>query len=278
MAVLCGWASQSENGSVTGKAGDQTGKEVKTGNWYDFGQTEVFRWKDRNKAVLFASIIKYWCNNKNVGYDQPDRTSLGAWCKKHKWSYKVDTPVETDCSRMEGDGVNCTMKKEVIKIGETFYTGNLGEKLMATGLFIKLTASKYIDDDDYLMTGDIINNPARHVITALENGSKASTSKTSTSSKTTKKKSIATVAQEVIDGDWGTGETRKKKLKDAGYDYAEVQKKVNELLKPKNNNLMTIARQVIRGDWGNGAVRMKRLKAAGYDPEEVQKIVNKLEK
>ena len=276
MAVLCGWASQDERAKASGgKAGDQTGKEVKTGNWYDFGQTEVFRWKDRNKAVLYASIIKYWCNDSDVGYDQNGRTTLGAWCKKHKWSYKVNEKVETDCSRMVADGINCTMKKEVIKIGETFYTGNLGEKLMATGLFTKLTASKYVDDDDYLMTGDIINNPARHVITALANGSKVSTVNKTT---TTKKKSVATIAQEVIDGKWGNGETRKKKLKDAGYDYAAVQKKVDELLKPKKNNLTTIAKEVIRGDWGNGAVRIKRLKAAGYDPVEVQKVVNKLEK
>ena len=29
MAVLCGWASQSEKRTVNGRKGDQTGKEVK---------------------------------------------------------------------------------------------------------------------------------------------------------------------------------------------------------------------------------------------------------
>lgn len=43
-------------------------------------------------------------------------------------------------------------------------------------------------------------------------------------------KSITEVAKEVIAGKWGNGETRKQKLKAAGYDYAAVQKKVNELL------------------------------------------------
>lgn len=46
-----------------------------------------------------------------------------------------------------------------------------------------------------------------------------------------KKKSITDIAREVINGKWGNGEERKKKLEKAGYNYKEVQKKVNELLK-----------------------------------------------
>lgn len=47
---------------------------------------------------------------------------------------------------------------------------------------------------------------------------------------TTKKKTVSQIAKEVINGDWGNGDARKKKLEAAGYDYAAVQKKVNELL------------------------------------------------
>lgn len=47
----------------------------------------------------------------------------------------------------------------------------------------------------------------------------------------TAKKSVDTIAREVIRGDWGNGDERKKKLTAAGYDYSAVQKKVNELLK-----------------------------------------------
>ena len=46
----------------------------------------------------------------------------------------------------------------------------------------------------------------------------------------TTKKSVETIAKEVIDGKWGNGEDRKKALTKAGYDYDAVQKKVNELL------------------------------------------------
>ncbi|MDD6708531.1 MAG: Lyzozyme M1 (1,4-beta-N-acetylmuramidase), partial [Ruminococcus sp.] len=47
----------------------------------------------------------------------------------------------------------------------------------------------------------------------------------------TKKKSIDTIAREVINGKWGNGADRKKRLLSAGYDYNAVQKRVNELLR-----------------------------------------------
>ena len=44
-------------------------------------------------------------------------------------------------------------------------------------------------------------------------------------------KSVEELAREVINGKWGNGTVRKQKLTAAGYDYAAVQKKVNELLR-----------------------------------------------
>ena len=45
------------------------------------------------------------------------------------------------------------------------------------------------------------------------------------------KKSVDEVAREVIQGKWSNGAERKKRLTDAGYDYNEVQKRVNALMK-----------------------------------------------
>lgn len=53
---------------------------------------------------------------------------------------------------------------------------------------------------------------------------------------TTPKKPVAdinAVARAVIAGKYGSGEVRKRNLENAGYDYAEVQKRVNEILKGK---------------------------------------------
>ena len=44
------------------------------------------------------------------------------------------------------------------------------------------------------------------------------------------KKSVTDIAREVIQGNWGNGAERKKRLTEAGYDYDAVQKKVNEIL------------------------------------------------
>lgn len=94
------------------------------------------------------------------------------------------------------------------------------------------------------------------------------------------KKSIDEVAKEVIAGKWGSGDARKSALKNAGYDYSEVQNKVNALLSgtPTKKTITEIAREVIAGKWGSGIIRKVKLKAAGYDYAAVQKKVNELMK
>lgn len=60
---------------------------------------------------------------------------------------------------------------------------------------------------------------------------KAETAQATASATGTAKKSVDKIAREVIQGKWGNGEDRKKRLKAAGYDYATIQKRVNELFK-----------------------------------------------
>lgn len=94
---------------------------------------------------------------------------------------------------------------------------------------------------------------------------------------TTSKKSVAEIAQEVIDGKWGNGQDRKNRLTAAGYNYDEVQNYVNKLLSaPKKKSIDEVAREVIAGKWGNGQDRKNRLTAAGYDYDAVQKKVNEI--
>ena len=94
----------------------------------------------------------------------------------------------------------------------------------------------------------------------------------------TGKKSVEEVAKEVLAGKWGNGEERKNRLKTAGYDYAAVQAKVNQLAKGTSNqkSIDAVAGEVIQGKWGNGADRKKRITSAGYDYSAVQKRVNEL--
>lgn len=46
-----------------------------------------------------------------------------------------------------------------------------------------------------------------------------------------KGKKVDDIAKEVILGLWGNGEARRKALTDAGYDYKEIQNRVNEMLR-----------------------------------------------
>ena len=67
----------------------------------------------------------------------------------------------------------------------------------------------------------------------------------------TPKKSNEELANEVINGNWGNGDERKRRLAEAGYDYSAVQSIVNQKLSGNNapqNRYYT----VVRGDtlWG----------------------------
>lgn len=101
-------------------------------------------------------------------------------------------------------------------------------------------------------------------------------------------KSVDVIAKEVVAGKWGNGSERKERLAAAGYNYTEVQAKVNELLgakkpaqppkpvAPAKKSVDAIAREVIKGLWGNGTARKQKLEKAGYNYREVQKRVNQL--
>ena len=116
------------------------------------------------------------------------------------------------------------------------------------------------------------------------------------------------IAQKVIEGEFGNGEERVKRLTEAGYDATEVQKEVNRMMSEeggesnedtntettkqnsycrilcgigesqlyRDNDIETIAAEVIQGDWGNGEERRERLEQAGYDYDAVQTKVNEL--
>jgi GH25 family lysozyme M1 (1,4-beta-N-acetylmuramidase) len=96
---------------------------------------------------------------------------------------------------------------------------------MATKMFEEITDKSILASDKSLMRGDILLYEGHHTAVNLDNG--VNIKKTL--------KSIDEIAQEVIDGKWGSGDIRKQKLTEAGYSYTEVQAKVNQILK-KNNN------------------------------------------
>ena len=90
-------------------------------------------------------------------------------------------------------------------------------------------------------------------------------------------KSVEEVAREVLAGKWGNGDDRKNRLEAAGYNYLQVQAKVNELSTPTTSkSIEQVAKEVLAGTWGNGDDRKNRLEAAGYNYLQVQAKVNEL--
>ena len=89
-------------------------------------------------------------------------------------------------------------------------------------------------------------------------------------------KSVDEIAKEVLEGKWGNGADRQNRLTAAGYNYSQVQAKVNELSAKPTKSIDEVAREVLNGQWGNGADRQARLSAAGYNYAQVQARVNQL--
>lgn len=81
------WASQSENGTINGKKGDQNGREVRLGFYYNFGQDRVIRFRSLLHGRKSAKIAKTLANEPFLGYGQNTRTDFYKVCKLYKWDW-----------------------------------------------------------------------------------------------------------------------------------------------------------------------------------------------
>lgn len=191
MAVIIGSARGDENGRASGgKAGDQTGREVSTQNWYKHTKGwRVLRAKNPEISRYATEAMRNACANNNIGYDQSQNQTL--WNAGNSVDYdpsKIATPVETDCARLVRFCVQYACKKAGLDITiPDFYTATLASKLLGTGLFIELTGSKYTDQSAYLGAGDILVTRVKgHTVIVLTNGDKYEGSVSSVDVKTYK--------------------------------------------------------------------------------------------
>lgn len=191
MAVIIGSARSDERGKATGgQAGDQTGREVSTQNWYKHTKGwRVLRAKNPLVAQYAAEAMRSACNNSNIGYDQNQNQTL--WNAAKSLGYDpgaVKKAVETDCARL----VRVCVQYACIKAGlnvtiPDFYTATLASKLLGTGLFVELKGSKYTDQSEFLGAGDVIVTRTKgHVCIVLTNGHKYEGQATETVDKTYK--------------------------------------------------------------------------------------------
>ena len=177
MAVKIGNASISENGTIRGKAGDQTGKEVCTRNWYKHSKG----WYALECLVpgmeeYIAEAMEKACANPDIGYNQYENGTLWENVKAHGYDpSKTTKKVNTDCARL----VRVCVQYACVKMGidviiPDFYTATMANVLERTGMFRKLSDPKYTAQDLYLHRGwPMVTRTKGHAIVVLENGSKA---------------------------------------------------------------------------------------------------------
>lgn len=233
---------------------------------------------DINKSVQFMIAI---ANDDSHGYDQNNR---------------YGTP-DYDCSSLVAEA----LKQGGFNVSKFSWTGNLERQLRNCG---------FIDCSKPWKAGDIHLKTGKHVVMSINDRQIAHASQNEFGGSTggqqgdqtgkevcirdyyeyqggwdchlryathESAKDLTQVAKEVIQGKWGNGEDRKKRLANAGYDYLEVQKKVNSLMnKKETKSYEEIAKEVIAGKWGNGEERKRKMANANIDYNAIQSIVNRL--
>lgn len=259
--VYIGSARIDERGRASGgQAGDQTGKEVSTQNWYDHSKGWiVLRPKDGAKAQKIAKGMRSACDNPNIGYDQTNNQSLWNLVKDKGFDpAKADKPCETDCARLVR--VCCAYAGIM---ADDFYTATEATVLMRTGEFIKLTDSKYTDAPDYLGAGDILVTRSKgHTVVVLSNGKYYDGS--------ADEPERALGDRILRDGDYGTDVIElQTRLKAVGYDPGEIDGEFGPNTESAVKALQTAAGITVDGEFGpDSLAALVALEGAEDDPDE----------
>lgn len=170
--MLCAWASISEKGTANGIKGDQTKKEVKIGNYYNFGQNEFLRPKDAEIGKRMAIAAARIAENNYIGYGQIDRnTAYNEFCKI-KWDIDkikdVKVKCNIDCSELALCAVNFALGYAALP--HTLYTGNIKVVLLA----LKNKEKKHVFDclknlkEKDLKAGDLPLKAGHHIIVVID--------------------------------------------------------------------------------------------------------------
>ena len=260
MAVLIGSARIDERGKASGgQAGDQTGKEVSTQDWYRHSKRWiVLRPKDGSKAQKIAKAMRSACDNANIGYDQTNNQSLWNLVKDKGFDpAKADKPCETDCARLVR--VCCAYAGIM---ADDFYTATEATVLMRTGEFIKLTDSKYTDAPDYLGAGDILVTKTKgHTVVVLSNGKYYDGS--------ADEPERALGDRILRDGDYGADVIElQTRLKAVGYDPGEIDGEFGPNTESAVEALQTAAGIAVDGEFGPDSLAALVKMEGTDDPDE----------
>ena len=206
---------------IGGKAGDQTGKEYAIIPWYNRPFNVILRYPNKDVARDIALLSRESALNDHIGYDQGNRLSFYNKLKNTvNWNpANIIEDVEADCSSSTAAiliAVGNRLKIQKLRdLSPALTTKNMRKALVAAG-FTAFVDGVYTTSDKFLLPGDILLCVNHHVAVNLDKGAGDP--------------SLVTIANEVINGLFGTGKQRRDTLSELGYDAVRVQAEVNLLL------------------------------------------------
>jgi nucleoid-associated protein YgaU len=168
-----GHASISEHGTITGTAGDSTGKEVYIKENYKISNIDPYIvLRPKNAAIAAGSVAACiaGCENNHIGYSQSSRNTLYHLAKDVNFDLSaITSDCNTDCSAFMtvcaiAGGARITYGSNAPA------TSNMRTRFSQSGDYEVLTSTKYTTQSDYLKPGDILVHEGTHTIMVLENG------------------------------------------------------------------------------------------------------------
>ena len=226
-------ASISENDNAgwdgNAKAGDQTGKEVCIRSWYNKPWDIMLRYPDKSISQKAVATAVKLANSNLVGYDQSERNTLYKTLKKYNFDVdayiKSGEKTETDCSAFVYAVFACFIP--AMRSDDNAPVTSTMRSLYNKWGFVVHTGAGYLSGNN-LINGDILVNENSHtaIVTDGNAGNTTPVNIIDLPSYTKEvDKAITTLANDVISGNWGSGNDRKEML------YVAIQTRVNELLK-----------------------------------------------
>lgn len=170
-----------------------------------------FEAAERNAAELIAQLLK----ERGWGIDKVTKHQdySGKYCPHRTldmgWQRFLDMVQGYMSGNSSGSGSTYT-----VQYGDTL-TGIAKSLLGDASRYKEIAALNGIDNPNVIKVGQVLQIPGGY----SDDSAPAAPSK-----------SVDEIAKEVIAGKWGNGSDRKERLVAAGYDYAAVQARVNELM------------------------------------------------
>ncbi len=169
MSVRIGHASISEQGTVNGTKGDQTGKEVCIRTWYSKPWDYVAVHPDAAVREKHAKAVEDACANENIGYGQGDRNTLNTLAKTVNYVLAKVGKCNCDCSSLQNVAAVASGAPGVTYGSNGWTTATMKTALQKLGYKI-ITDATYLKTEAYCVRGAIYVKASSHTVCGLDNG------------------------------------------------------------------------------------------------------------